>query len=93
MAHHDGGFFELVTDAAGAGTRYRYQLEDGTPVPDPATRSQPLDEHGPSEVVDPGSYRWQHADWHGRPWHETVSVSQKVAAHHAIVAGRSPRDR
>jgi maltooligosyltrehalose trehalohydrolase len=31
-------------------------------------------------VVDPGSYRWQHADWHGRPWHETVLYELHVGA-------------
>jgi maltooligosyltrehalose trehalohydrolase len=47
-------------------------LGDGTRVPDPASRFQPEDVHGPSEVVDPRGYRWQHPDWCGRPWHETV---------------------
>jgi maltooligosyltrehalose trehalohydrolase len=28
--------------------------------------------HGPSEVIDPRAYTWQHAHWHGRPWEETV---------------------
>jgi maltooligosyltrehalose trehalohydrolase len=41
-------------------------------VPDPASRFQPLDVHGPSEVVDPRAYRWINANWHGRPWEETV---------------------
>ena len=31
-------------------TRYRYQLADGTLVPDPASRFQPEDVHGPSAV-------------------------------------------
>jgi hypothetical protein len=28
--------------------------------------------HGPSVVVDPRAYHWQHADWRGRPWAEAV---------------------
>ena len=40
-------------------------------MPDPASRYQPDDAHGPSAVVDPGDYRWRH-DWDGRPWHGTV---------------------
>ena len=66
------GWFELTTAAAGAGSRYRFQLDDGLAVPDPASRSQPDDVHGPSVVVDPAAYDWRHADWRGRPWHETV---------------------
>ena len=38
------------------GTRYRYRLADGTLVPDPASRAQADDVHGPSVVVDPRRY-------------------------------------
>ncbi len=68
----DGGWFELVTAAARTGTRYRYRIDGGMAVSDPASRFQPEDSHGPSEVVDPGAYRWRHPGWRGRPWHETV---------------------
>jgi maltooligosyltrehalose trehalohydrolase len=67
-----GGWHELILDSAGAGTRYRYQLDDGLAVPDPASRRNPDDVHGASEVVDPGSYVWHDAAWRGRPWHEAV---------------------
>src|SRR5262249_44989673 len=50
------GWHELVTDRARAGTRYRFVLPDGLRVPDPASRYQPEDVHGPSEVVDPAAY-------------------------------------
>ena len=53
------GWHELVTDRARAGTRYRFVLPDGLRVPDPASRYQPEDVHGPSEVVDPGAYVWR----------------------------------
>src|SRR5204862_5209399 len=65
------GCFEAEV-ACGAGARYRYRLENGLAVPDPASRAQADDVHGPSLVVDPGAYRWRHPHWHGRPWHETV---------------------
>ncbi|MFU8818026.1 MAG: malto-oligosyltrehalose trehalohydrolase, partial [Pseudomonadales bacterium] len=72
MVADDDGWWRLRVAEAGAGSRYRYQLADGLQVPDPASRFQPEDVHGPSQVVDPGSYRWQHPGWTGRPWHETV---------------------
>ncbi|HKS61465.1 MAG TPA: malto-oligosyltrehalose trehalohydrolase, partial [Xanthobacteraceae bacterium] len=65
------GWFETEADC-GAGTSYRYLLESGLAVPDPASRAQADDVHGPSLVVDPRAYRWRNADWRGRPWHETV---------------------
>jgi len=67
----DGGWHELST-AAPAGTRYRFVLPDNLAVPDPASRRNPLDVHGPSEVVDPLAYDWRDDGWRGRPWEEAV---------------------
>jgi maltooligosyltrehalose trehalohydrolase len=80
MARLEGGFFELTTDAAKVGSRYRYQLEDGLRVPDPASRYQPEDVHGPSVVVDPRAYAWRHTAWRGRPWEEVVLYELHVGA-------------
>ena len=41
-------------------------------MPDPASRFQPRDVDGPSEVVDPGAFAWDDAGWQGRPWDEAV---------------------
>ncbi len=71
MRRQPGGFFELFVQGLGAGTRYRYRLPDGLMVPDPASRFQPDDVHGPSEVIDPEAYRWTES-WSGRPWSEVV---------------------
>jgi maltooligosyltrehalose trehalohydrolase len=65
------GWFE-ATAAARAGARYRFRLPDGHLVPDPASRRQPDDVHGPSEVVDPAAFAWSDGDWRGRPFHEAV---------------------
>ena len=72
MQQQSGGWHTLSTDRATAGTRYRFVLPDGSAVPDPASRFQPQDVHGPSEVIDPTRYRWRDHAWHGRPWHEAV---------------------
>jgi malto-oligosyltrehalose trehalohydrolase len=66
-----GGWFEIVVNC-GPGTVYRYLLPDGTAVPDPASRAQRNDVHGPSVVVDPVSYVWRNEHWRGRPWEEAV---------------------
>jgi maltooligosyltrehalose trehalohydrolase len=71
MTKADAGWFEAEADC-GAGARYRYLLQDGTAVPDPASRAQDGDVHGASIVVNPRSYRWRQPNWRGRPWHETV---------------------
>ncbi|MGH8151371.1 MAG: malto-oligosyltrehalose trehalohydrolase [Rhodanobacteraceae bacterium] len=80
MARNADGWFELTTNAAHADSRYRYALDDGTRVPDPASRFQPDDVHAASEVINPRAYTWQHPDWHGRPWRETVLYEAHVGA-------------
>ncbi|NKC31995.1 malto-oligosyltrehalose trehalohydrolase [Falsiroseomonas selenitidurans] len=80
MRRDAGGWHELVAEAAGAGTRYRFRLPDGLLVPDPASRHQPQDVHGPSEVVDPAAHRWTDAAWHGRPWAEAVLYELHIGA-------------
>lgn len=66
------GWYEIEVDEARPGMLYRFVLEDGQEVPDPASRFQPHDVDGPSEIIDPRSYAWQDAGWRGRPWEETV---------------------
>ncbi len=79
MGAREGGWHELHVAAAGAGTRYRFVLPDGLRVPDPASRFQPEDVHGPSEVIDPAGYVWN-TPWAGRPWHEAVVYELHVGA-------------
>jgi malto-oligosyltrehalose trehalohydrolase len=66
------GWHERLLDDAGPGTRYRYRCDGGLAVPDPASRFQPDDVHGPSEVIDPAAFHWQDGGWRGRPWREAV---------------------
>ena len=65
------GWRELVVDAP-AGTCYRYRIDGKLEVPDPASRFNPEDAHGPSEVIDPGAFEWVDGDWRGRLWEEAV---------------------
>ena len=71
MRRDPSGWHDLEA-ACAVGARYFYALPDGTKFPDPASRAQADDIHGPSVVVDPRSYHWRTAAWRGRPWHETV---------------------
>jgi malto-oligosyltrehalose trehalohydrolase len=71
MQRHAEGWFELRVPSARAGTLYRYRIDGGQLVPDPASRFQPQDVDGPSEVIDPSSFRWREG-WQGRPWREAV---------------------
>jgi maltooligosyltrehalose trehalohydrolase len=71
MARRDDGWHEIAL-AASPGARYRYRLADGVAVPDPASRCNPEDVHGASQLVDPREYLWRDSGWRGRPWEEAV---------------------
>ncbi|HKA44695.1 MAG TPA: malto-oligosyltrehalose trehalohydrolase [Burkholderiales bacterium] len=72
MAAQTDGWFELEHNGAAPPVRYRYRIDGKLRVPDPASRYNPLDVHGASEVVDPLAFEWTDADWRGRPWSEAV---------------------
>src|SRR6185436_8082463 len=59
-----GGYFAGLAAEARPGTLYKIQLDSGA-FPDPASRFQPEGPHGPSEVVDPGSFKWTDQPWNG----------------------------
>ena len=74
LAMHDtgDGWHRLVTDQAPPGTRYRYRIDEHAVVPDPASRFQPEDVHGPSEVVDPDAFVWTDTAWRAPRWEQMV---------------------
>ena len=74
------GWYEWRIEDAGAGSRYRYRIDEQVTVPDPASRYQPDDVHGASVVIDPGSYRWTDGDWRGRPWEDVVLYELHVGS-------------
>ncbi len=80
MTSVEDGFHELVLNEILPGTRYSFALPDGKHVPDPASRFQPEDVHGPSEVVDPTTYLWHDSSWINRPWEEAVLYELHIGA-------------
>ncbi len=64
LASENNGYFSGFVPAAAPGTTYRYRIDDGPPVPDPASRFQPEGPHGPSMVVSP-AFAWTDQKWTG----------------------------
>ena len=64
MRRGDDDFFTLTLPAR-AGERYLYIVDGGNPLPDPVSRLLPEGVHGPTEIVDPDSFRWSDANWRG----------------------------
>jgi malto-oligosyltrehalose trehalohydrolase len=74
------GWFGADVPGLAAGARYRFRVDEGPWVPDPASRFQPDGVHGASEVIDPSAHDWRDAAWRGRPWHEVVLYEIHVGA-------------
>lgn len=58
------GYFSGLVSEARAGMLYKFQLDSGA-FPDPASRYQPEGPHGPSQIIDPNTFRWTDKDWRG----------------------------
>lgn len=72
MATEAGGWYGITTGLAGSGFYYQYRIDGRRYVPDPASRYQPLDADGSSQIIDPDEWNWQDTDWKGRPWEEAI---------------------
>lgn len=68
-----------ANDARGrAGDRYHWVLDNGHPIPDPASRSQPDGVHGGSACVDPRTYCWKASEWKRPAWSGQVTYELHV---------------
>ncbi|MDR7037092.1 maltooligosyltrehalose trehalohydrolase [Methylobacterium sp. BE186] len=66
------GWREATLRDARAGARYGFRVDGNLVVPDPASRFQPDDVSGLSEVIDPAAFAWSDGAWTGRPFEEAV---------------------
>jgi maltooligosyltrehalose trehalohydrolase len=64
LSSENNGYFAGIVKC-GAGTFYKFQIDDGDAFPDPASRFQPDGPHGPSKVVDPFLFKWTDSKWRG----------------------------
>jgi malto-oligosyltrehalose trehalohydrolase len=93
MLPFDQGWHELITYDAKLATRYRFVLQDDLRVPDPASRFQPDDVHGASEVIDPSNYDWRDSEWRGRAWEDAVVYELHIGAFTAAGTFRAAIDK
>jgi maltooligosyltrehalose trehalohydrolase len=87
------GYFSGVA-AGGAGTRYRFRVDDPTLLyPDPASRFQPDGPDGPSEVIDPAAYAWADQGWAGLGGEDQVLYEMHVGTFTPEGTYRAAMDR
>lgn len=72
MAPLADGWFQTDNSLATSGSLYQFRINGDLLVPDPASRYQPNDIHGPSQVIAAEQFDWQHSRWPGRPWEEVI---------------------
>jgi maltooligosyltrehalose trehalohydrolase len=65
------GWYQILSVTAHRGTRYQFRINEELVVPDPASRFQPDDVGGRSEVIDRAALA-DGSPYRGRPWAETV---------------------
>jgi maltooligosyltrehalose trehalohydrolase len=79
LRSENNGYFSGTLPTARAGTLYRFRLDHGERLfPDPASRYQPQGPHGPSQVIDPASFRWTDEKWRGIPAHGQVLYEMHI---------------
>ena len=61
------GYWETVVEKTFPGALYYYRINNAINRPDPASHFQPQGVHGPSQLVDHGSFVWEDHDWKGIP--------------------------
>lgn len=64
LTAEEDGYWRVVVDNVQDGDRYFFQLDDGAPLPDPASRWQPDGVHGASAVAGE-AFAWTDAHWKG----------------------------
>ncbi|MGK7345468.1 MAG: malto-oligosyltrehalose trehalohydrolase [Candidatus Nitrospinota bacterium M3_3B_026] len=78
MTAEGDGWKTITTDLASHGSRYSFIIDGGLKVPDPASRYQPDDVHGDSQMIDPARFEWRDGSWTGRPFEEAVIYEMHV---------------
>ena len=72
------GYHHTLAMGVEPGSLYMYRLNGKTECPDPASRYQPHDIHGPSQVLDP-HFPWQDQVWCGLPLWQYIIYDSTLA--------------
>jgi maltooligosyltrehalose trehalohydrolase len=65
MERGEHGLHEVSVTEVPPGSDYLYRLDGDRDRPDPISRCQPFGVHGPSRLIDPGSFAWSDSNWAG----------------------------
>jgi maltooligosyltrehalose trehalohydrolase len=71
LTRGERGYYHGLVEGVRPGSLYFYRLDREKERPDPASRHQPKDVHGPSQVADP-LFPWEDQGWSGLPLHDYI---------------------
>lgn len=66
------GYWAVTETNLPKGTRYKYQINNKSSFPDPASLSQPGGVHEASEVIDLKNFSWTDSEWKNIPLNEMI---------------------
>jgi maltooligosyltrehalose trehalohydrolase len=78
MKKDEKDYWRIVVEGAFPGSLYLYSLDGKRERPDPASHFQPEGVHGPSQVIDHDSFKWEDRGWKGIPLTEMVMYELHV---------------
>ena len=81
MERRDKGYHIAMVESAEAGTRYLYRHKGSREFPDPASRFQPDGVHGPSQLVDTGTFEWTDRAWKGIELQDSIFYELHVGTY------------
>jgi maltooligosyltrehalose trehalohydrolase len=71
LTRGERGYYHGLVEGVRPGSLYFYRLDGEKERPDPASRHQPEDVHGPSQVADP-LFPWEDQGWFGLPLQDYI---------------------
>jgi maltooligosyltrehalose trehalohydrolase len=80
LSREADGYWSIDDPEGAAGDLYRYRLDGGHPLPDPASRFQPDGLAGPSECVDARAFEWRFPAWTRPGWAGQTTYELHVGA-------------
>jgi maltooligosyltrehalose trehalohydrolase len=67
LIKQDHGYWSCITDRLHPGDLYQFEINGENKYPDPASLSQPLGVHGPSQIIRLDYFLWTDSDWKNIP--------------------------
>lgn len=67
MKNENGDYWKLELADCWEGMLYKYRINNSEPIPDPASMSQPMGVHGPSEILRIKDFEWMDQSWESIP--------------------------